>query len=269
MKILIAVPSKGRANKQELNTFGWLKYTKYDYKYFVEPQDYDSYKRFIPESKLINIGNDNRGLWFVKKFIKKYAFSKGYELIFKLDDDVQAWRDPQNRGLGRNAPKVSKLDRCKRLFEPIIKNSIELAFSMPEIGGVSLMYGSDMREFDVNKIFIGINNRFQSSYLIRTELFVPEGIPDFIGTFEDFTTFINLIKKDYFVLRYGLTGQDVQPVGKNEGGVQNFNRKNAAIQEMSWILSKWPDVVFKKVEGKNWDFEPDFRKTEFIKTIKL
>lgn len=264
MKLLIACPSKGRVDKLELNTWGWLKYTKFPFKFFVEEQDFPDYKSLLGERNLVVLPESDKGLWYAKKQIQKYGIENGYDYLFKLDDDVQSWRDPSNRGLGKDAPKRTKEYRCEHLFEPIIKNSIELLNANNWlIGAISLMYGNDMKSFTGEK-WIGINKRLQSCYIIKTELFVPDDYPNFQGSYEDFVTFFNIVKKQYFTVRYGLTGMDVQPVGKNKGGCQSFDRRQGAKQEMDYLLKYFPEIIWKPVQGKNWDFEPDFRKLKQI-----
>ena len=131
------------------------------------------------------------------------------------------------------------------------------------------MYGSDFHYYNGYK-WLSINNSLQSNYIISTEfLTYPEIHPQDRGTMEDFLTYVNLIKHGRTTLRYGLTAIEVDPVGKNEGGCQSFDRRQENKVLMEAISRKYPELCWKKVEGKNWGFEPDFRKTQFVKTIKL
>lgn len=264
MNTLIAVPSKGRAEQFEKDTYSWLRYTKYPWVVFIEPGEYDDYIKVVQHPKfLITIPESNRGLGYLKIQVLKFCVSNGYDVVFKLDDDVQYWRDPSNRGLGHNAPKTSKEYKCKTLFDPIIDNSLKLFEEFPKVAGISLMYGQDMKVFS-GDTWIGINNRLQSNYLVRTPFIAPPG-SKIKMTFEDFNTYLNIRKKGFITVRYGLTGADLRPVGTNAGGWQSFDRRELANKAKKVLSELYPGLAWKRVENKNWDWEPDFRKTNFDK----
>lgn len=256
---LIAIPSKGRAKQLERNTWGWLQHTKHLFKFFIEPKDLDEYKFYVGKENIVLLPENDKGLYFAKKQI--YLWSKFHKIkyIFKLDDDVQSWRDPANRGLGKNAPKRSKEYRCKNLFDPIVENSREALKQLEEVGGISLSYGNEMRNFD-GEVWKGINKRFQSCYITKTEFFdfnLDEG-----GVFEDFLSYVYIRSKGLNTLQYGLTGMDIQPVGKNFGGHQMFDRRKVNEKEKKEIEKLFPWLKWKRVQ-KDWNWEPDFRKTIF------
>ena len=262
MKLLIAVPSKGRAKEFEKDTYSWLQYTRFDWNVFIEPGEYDDYIKVVRHPKfLVTIPENNRGLGYCKTQIKKYAEERGYDLVFKVDDDVLSWRDPMNRGLGHNAPKTTKEYKCKYLFDVLIKDSLKLFKAYPECGGVSIMYGQDMKTFS-GETWIGINNRLQTNYIVLIKLLAPPGSSLNI-VFEDFNTYLNLRKRGYYTVRYGLTGADVRPVGINEGGWQSFDRGKLAERAKDFLSKIYKGLVWKRVEGKKWQWEPDFRKTNF------
>lgn len=271
MKILIAVPSKNRWRENEIQrkTLAWLIYTKYDYRIFVEPQDYNYYNSIIGiKDKVVDIGENDRGIGFAKIKIQQYAEKYGFDYVFKLDDDIIGWRDPANRGLGRSAPKRSKEYRCKVLFEPIIERSLEMFKEMGElVGGVTIPYGNEMREYDSDKIWIGVNKRLQCCYIIRTDLFCSKHSLEF-NTFVDFLDFVYLIKSGFKTLTYGQTGIEYDGIGNRPGGLQDNNRLIRSLHTMSVAKKVYPDLVWKKV-NKIWKFEPDFSKTKFIERIKL
>lgn len=259
MKLLIAVMSKGRSDTIGKHTLSWLKYSKHEYKVFVEPQDYEAYSKVVDVTNLVEIPKNDMGAWYAKKMMREYAELVGFDLIFKIDDDVQNWRDPNNRGLGHSAPKVSKKERCERLFDPIIVNSLKAFKTIDGLGGIALKYGNEMRDYNPDVVFDYLNSRFQSCYITRTENFVYlEG--DKNG-FEDFHNYLHVLwTKGQSTLRYQLTGFDPVPVGTNEGGYQSFDRREANNISQKLMNDEFGDKMSWKDVDKTWDVEPDFRK---------
>lgn len=264
-KVLIAVPSKNRWREKEIQrmTLSWLRHTTYDYRIFVEPQDLENYQQQgIPN--LVVLDKNNAGLGYSKSFIDKYAKKHKYEYIFKVDDDVYRWRDIRNRGIGiGKSGGTTKKQYCE-IFEKIITDSLPVLEDTPEIGAISLPYGQELREITM---FTEINKRLQSCYLIRTSLFFKEELVE-ISTMEDFSTFFHVLKSGFLTIRYGLTGIDCERVGRNSGGIQDFNRMEKNKREKEILEKIYPEVVWKRV-NKNWQWEPDLRKTLFAKAEKI
>lgn len=108
--------------------------------------------------------------------------------------------------------------------------------------------------FDKGK-WTGINQRLQSCYIVRTDSFHADRR---ISVFEDLANFLYIRVANGIVLRYGDAGLDVEDVGTNPGGHQDFDRRVAAEKELLELRKIYPGLKFKKVTGKNWDVEPDF-----------
>lgn len=249
MKILIAVPSKNRADRIKDLTLNWLDIVDIDWQVFVEPQDFENYKKIIPEKNLIQIDGNNRGLGFSKSYIKYYAIQNNYDLIFKLDDDLEGWY-----GRSRNQRESISYE----VFTEAINDGLIAFIKYPEVKAISYPYAWQMYEKDK---WIGINQRLQSSYFLRTDSFF--GDPRF-STFEDIANFIYIRKNNGIVLRYGWAGQNIEDVGKNPGGHQDFNRKEQALNEIKLLREIHPGLKVKRVFGKNWDLEPDMN-DEFLR----
>ena len=56
-----------------------------DYRIFVEPQDKGAYNF----KNVIVLEQNDQGLGYSTGFAKKYAEEKGYDLVFRIDDDVK------------------------------------------------------------------------------------------------------------------------------------------------------------------------------------
>lgn len=263
--LLIVTPSKDRAVEIQKHTLSFLQYTEFDYKIFVEPQDYGKYiAAGVPAALLVNIFHDDLGLAYCKNFIYKYALAKGFKYIFKIDDDIRALRHVSYMGKGRKySAAISKPEKCKLVIDARVRQSLLLFEAESGVGGVSLlydrfMYGKNAIQQETWKL---LNKRFESNYICKIEYFNHgEEYSKLKGVFEDFYTFLNIIAAGEVTVTYGLAGFDVCWVGLNAGGHQSFDRRIAANKEKQFIEKRFPGVIWKKVD-KGWDFEPDFRAT--------
>lgn len=264
-KILIVCLSKNRAKKFGTLTYDWLKHTQFPFCIFVEPQDFETYKSEGYEN-LIRLDQNDKGMKYAKIKARDFAKKEGYTHIFKIDDDISSWRNPANRGLGKNAPRQSKEWRTANLFDPIIFHSQKIFEDeeLQNIKAVSFMYGHDMREF-TGKTWTHLNKRLQSNYLIDINYFVSNEEQNFFN-FEDFETFFDLIDKGCNTIQYGLTGADCD-IGVLDGGCQDFDRQKMTIEHMLFLKKKYPFVPWKKSDGK-FAWQPDLKNSE-IKAIKL
>ena len=245
MKTLIAVPSKDRVETLKKYTFSWLcLITEIDYKIFVEPQDFEKYKETgIPEEKLFNIGQDNQGLAYSKSQIVNYSKENGYDLVFKVDDDIRCFTDFR---------KSTTPEKTAELLTNFIKY-VEPKFEESNLGGITFPYSFEMFE----QIAWEKTKRMQTCYLIRTDLLVPS--VQGISVFEDFAVGLNALTKGFLLLRYGLLGQNMGvKVGGGTGGHQSFDRSEKAKQEVELLRKIYPPLDFRRV-NKPWKIEPDLR----------
>lgn len=250
MKILIAVPSKNRAVAIMKDTLRWLPETRYDWRVFVEPQDFPAYLAAgIPDDRLIQLKENNKGLGYAKKTIYDWAVEYKYDLIFKLDDDIKNWYGADRK---RSLQPVA-------VFEKAIDDSIQVMKFREDVMAVSFPYSFQM--FDAGKKWTNVNLRTQTAYIVRTNCIFPD---ERISVFEDFATFIFIrVVKNGLVLRYGLAGMDCADVGVNKGGHQEFNREEKAKAEIEYLREIYPALTFRPVKGKAWTIEPDMRNEVF------
>lgn len=264
MKILIAVPSKNRVETLKKYTLSWLRLVnelpdlsdEYDWKIFVEPQDFSKYSELFEASGvddlsglLVDIRQNDKGLGYAKNFIMEYALDNGYELVLKLDDDVKGFTKMR---VGPKTEEESALNfvwMCNKVV-PIFQNHRNL-------GAVAFPYGNEL--YDMTDTFTK-TKRLQTSYFIKPELFAVN--PD-INVFEDFATGLNVLVKNFAMLKYNWAGQVLGvKVGGGTGGHQAYDRKVQAYKEVELLRAIYPALKFRKVD-KPWEIEPD------IKSIKL
>lgn len=250
MKLLIAIPSKGRADTIFKRTLRWVVRTGFDVRIFVEPQDlkayregakdanYQNYTAIKPE-QFVSILKNDQGLDYVRRFVKRYAIKNGYDLVFKMDDDVLRFN-----GRGRNKPDDEMIvdfavmvGKCRKAFG-----------RYKDVGAIGFPYRNEL--FTVQE-WAGINMRLQSCYIIKPD-FITEGF----NHFDDFADYMNIRKQNKVTLRYGLMGQDLADVGKNRGGLQMFDREALQDEAIPKLREMHPSLQFKAVKGKSWSIEP-------------
>lgn len=250
MKLLVAIPSKGRPEKIYKDTMRWVARTGFDVRVFVEPQDLEAYKTAaktgnidnytdVRPENFVSIGENDKGLGFAMGFIKQYALDGGYDLVFKLDDDIRRFN---NRGRNRT-DDLMILSFCQMVGQ------CRVAFGKyPDLAAVGFGYRNEL--FDVREWTV-LNARLQTAYIIR-----PEFIQTDFNTFQDFADYLYIRSQNKFTLRYGLLGIDCAAIGKNKGGLQMFNRDQYAKEEVDKLRKIYPALEFKVVDGKDWLIEP-------------
>jgi hypothetical protein len=125
----IYVPSKGRADCAF--TPQTLKEENIPYKLFVEPQDFEEYSKYHDIDTLVNIENDDKGISYVRNFIKNYSKKQGDEYHWQLDDDIKHFRIRMNDRPSNKNVKVKGLNALS-----IVEKTVNL-FSNVGISGLT------------------------------------------------------------------------------------------------------------------------------------
>lgn len=227
MRCLVFIPSKGRPENIKKFVQPFMGRLKLDYKIFVEPQDAATY----PFENVEVIDANDKGLGYATSCAKAYAKSHGYELMFKVDDDV--------KGIGS------------------IENDIEkvlAAFKIEKIGAVVFPYSFEFYSKST-KLFTRVNKRLQTCYIIRERLFRPS--PD-VSTFEDFYQYLLLRTGAYDTLFCSKHLIECSPVGSGSGGLQVFDRQAMAKKEIAIFRAIDPTIAIITKPNKPWKYEPKF-----------
>jgi hypothetical protein len=232
MKCLVFIASKARADVLMSNALPFAKRLGLDYRIFVEPQDEQAYKM----SNVVLLRENNRGLGYATASAKEYAVRHGYELLFKVDDDVQS--------IGSVEQDIDRLIR---------------AFKMPTIGAVCFPYSFEFYA-KTDKLFSRVNKRMQTCYMVRTEAYSPSSQ---VSTFEDFYQFLQLRQLGYDTLYCSKHLIKCKPVGGGKGGLQLFDRKEMAKREIALFQSIDPTIGIVHKPGKPWAYEPKFNSPKY------
>jgi len=247
MKVLIAIPSKARVETLEKNAYQWIKHISgIDWKIFVEPQDFVEYSHVFGFENVKDIQADNRGLGYAKDFITSYAKSAGYDLIFKIDDDIRGFTDFR---------KKLKPEGTGRYLSALIPQLAKCFNIQPELGAIAFPYAFEMYD---RKLWEA-TKRIQTAYLIRTDLMYSNRA---VSVFEDFVAGLHVLTQGKKILKYCLTGIDMGvKVGGGSGGHQMFDRHAQALKEVEELRKVYPPLCFRAVD-KPWKIEPDLRSVE-------
>lgn len=227
MKCLVCIPSKARPNNINKYVEPFMQRLGLDYKIFVEPQDAQQYKF----DNVVLLDANDKGLGYATAFAKNYAEENGYDLYFRIDDDV--------KGIGEIEKDINK----------IIK-----AFDIPKVGAVVFPYSFEWYA-KTAKLFTRVNKRTQTCYIIRTKLFRPN---ERVSTFDDFYQYLLLRKDNYDTLYCSKHLIDCAPVGGGTGGLQVFDRSEMALNEINIFKSIDPTIKVITKPDKPWKYEPKF-----------
>ena len=227
MKCLVCIPSKARPNNIKKYVEPFMQRLGLDYKIFVEPQDAEQY-RF---SNVVLLDANDKGLGYATAFAKKYAEENGYDLYFRIDDDV--------KGIGEIEKDIDR----------IIK-----AFDIQKVGAVVFPYSFEWYA-KTDKLFTRVNKRTQTCYIIRTKLFRPDNR---ISTFDDFYQYLLLRNDNYDTLYCSKHLIDCAPVGGGSGGLQVFDRSKMALNEINIFKSIDSTIKVITKHDKPWKYEPQF-----------
>lgn len=246
--LLIAIPSKARPKELEKYVLPWLRSGYIDSALvFVERQDEKEYREVLRGTavRLMVMPKENQGLGYVKEVIGKHARFFGYDLIFKIDDDVSGWHRP---GVPKSPESGAKH------FDEAVEASAHMLADKPDLAAIGFPYRNEMWEV---KKWTAANARLQTCYIIKTEDWYGDKR---ISTFEDFAQYLHIRTNNRMTLRYGLMGIDCAPVGKLGGGLQLFDREEMAQREIGIIRTEiYPALQVKRVEGKQWKYEPHLK----------
>lgn len=249
MRLLIAVPSKNRWETFRKNAYSWAFKTKYPARLFLEPQDVIKYDD--EEEETIVLEENNRGLGYAKAQIKLYAEREGYDLVFKLDDDISGFSGFRSRLKG---------EEMITHFEQEVDKIIKLFQEKKSLAAVGFPY-----DFQMFRNQMTSTVRLQTAYIVRTKLMDSDSN---LSVFEDFGEGISKIAKGFVMVRWPNLGiQMGVPVGGGTGGHQSYDRGPKAELEARYLAKKYPGLQFKRVD-KEWKVEPDLSSVRKLFSVK-
>lgn len=236
-KILVYIPSRRRSRLFfECGTYRWLKHCDVDYIVTLEQEDVDDYLKHEPNLKHIVLPKSNKGTSYAHSVAKKYAEEYGYDIIFKHDDDIRTWASEK---------RTRSIEDTPNQFKRVLRECTALFDYYKSLDGISFPYENEMRTVS---LITGVNTRFQTCYMVRTE----KWHIDTRIMAEDFFASAMILKNGGKIIRYGRAGvattDNGKNIGVNEGGLQDFNRRELALRDLEVFKEKG---IFKGYKEKS------------------
>lgn len=259
MNILLAICSKGRPDVLVSHALSWVPQTGLHFRIFVEPNQelayYECLKPLGLDNALFILTDNDIGLQGALNQVASYAEYYACDWILKVDDDV--------KGFCRQSKKETQVADD---FKTLTANVQRAVAKDPSIVAVGFPYHHEMF---TNRTFTGVNARLQTCYMCKSEYIEgPVLRPWEIDVFEDFYRYLRILTERKKTIRYGRLGIDCRPVGSGSGGhnelLKGKTRRERAVIALERLQDLCPDLAIKQVKGKDWDYEPDFRKTPSI-----
>jgi hypothetical protein len=236
--------SKGRPYKQK--TVKWLSECNlpahFDWVVFCEPQEKIYYSQTIPLGHLLILDKDDQGYAYGAIQIHKYAKSMDYDVIWQLDDDVNAFVDVR-----------VKTKYKVEVFENICKDILSGFEEEPELDLIRFMSSRSFYFVKNKKLkFCAKNQNGWGCYLVRTKAFHME--QEWLSH-SDTLQHLDIWDKGHYTKTYGLAGINVE-VYSNEGGYQCRDRKKDTMMTAEHIKKKYPLSKFVEIDnGLGYDID--------------
>jgi hypothetical protein len=224
---LVLVPSKGRPAEFEKTCKPLLETLPIDSAVILEEDDYENYDH--PNKILLD--KTNQGVGYAIHFGRQWAEANGYDVIFKIDDDVKK--------IGKIHEDLEAIDRYLAKYD--------------DLAGVSFPYSFEFYDITKKKLFSHINKRFQTCYIIKTKYFKTT---ERIRQIEDFFYYMMAIRQNGWVLRCSKHAIETKAVGSNEGGCQSFDRAQMYLDDIKVFLEIDPSIKVIEKPDKSWRYEP-------------
>ena len=262
---LITIPSKARAAKQLTVKLLDGCYPADQIYVFVEPQDYEHYQTVLGiKVMLVNIGQNDRGVAYVRNYILDYMQDKA-KFIWMLDDDLT---ELYKRGEFLADKQYYKLETLKpEEIKKILDDSIEYMIKSPEnIAQVAISYTvsnwCNLKDVSFNArawAIVAWNLALISKGNLRYD-------PN-CKTFDDYDITAQVLRrgfKNVLVFKYAFGNAKMS---KTEGGLFKVYQDKAGIEQLvDYLIKKWGSAFVEKFynEGHK-QFEPQFHWAELAK----
>lgn len=246
-KTLIAIPSYNRPYEVEKKIGYWIKDIKNaDIKVFVDPNQYMYYNQVIPSEMLVEGAEQGSESGYISQmiFLQNYAKENGYEYILRCDDDM-----------------VFKANGYKKHeFAGLIDNSIleiEQRFDEnKDLSAVSYCLPMEWLHSE-KKGFKHRKKNFSGNCYIRTERW---HFRKDLYLHDDLFTWLELQIRGYgYTETYFGLYQDAF-LGKNNGGLQSFDRLKMSKECYKRSLKYYPKLTLKSEEGNEDKIKHDIGK---------
>ena len=234
----IYVPSKARPNN--CSFISACAYSGHIINVVVEPQDYEAYKERYPHHNYIILPENNRGIAFVRNFIKMHAGSMAHEWYWMIDDDVTNFYRRENKKMVKSTMGEA-LGAVQRMVD-----------EQPNIGQAALEY--QQLAWSAEKDF-KLNGYCDVCVLINSDRTREIAYRDYVSMKEDRDFTMQIIKSGADTLRCTTFGFAAPKNGSNAGGLKEIaydvaGRERVAVDRMVELWGEDVCVPFVKPDGR-------------------
>ena len=196
-KYSIYIPSKGRYDKNL--TADLFLQNEIPFRLVVEPQDERGYVKAFGRSKVLILHENDRGVAYVRNWIKKYSALAGEKYHWQIDDDIRTFK----RRIENKNVKTNPLDVLLEVEAEVDKYS--------NIGQAGIT--SDVFAFSSKKD-IYINRQIYSVMLFNNE--VPVSFRE--NTIDDLDYSLQVLSSGWCTLFFTRIMFELMPTMKQKGG---------------------------------------------------
>jgi hypothetical protein len=235
--MICCIPSKGRPSTTTHKLFDSAGIQCF---HFVEPQDFDAYSG---KPNVINIGQNNSGVSFVRNYIFKWAKQNKFNWIIICDDDVTSFGYYDTKNYSCDAS----------IWKEIMEKAKNLPF---EIVGINYRQHAwhEKNNYSINKKFAEVCAAFNVSRIKW------EYKPD---TKEDRDFALQTIKNGNGILRFNKYFFNCPDVGTNSGGLYELYKQKRDSIWAAKLVQEW--APFAKIVHKNGRIDAKIEIAEFAK----
>jgi len=164
----ICIVSKDRHDT--CTTHKLLEYEGVKWFYMVEPQDYKSYVDRFGENKVVNIEQNDKGIYYVRNYCIEWSKKNGFDRHWQVDDDLRSlhYRPMNNLKGTRNRTRIENPTKMLSYIEGISNKCVNYGAGCLTHDGFAF---SKKNDIDVNKMiycFQLINNLIKARYQPKT-----------------------------------------------------------------------------------------------------
>lgn len=197
--------------------------------HFIEPQEISSYK---VENK-INIGENDRGMTFVRNYMLQYAKDNNHKWVIMCDDDINQFGKVINS-------KCQKTDAS--IWHEILEKSKKLPFAAFGISYRPFAW-SEKKPYSIN------SKLFASAMLLNTEK-ISWKYED--GMKEDWKMLISCVIRTSGIIKFNKLFFNAPAMGTNQGGLEKEYKDKKDQAELLVMMRKYGEYakVVKVKRGK-------------------
>lgn len=204
VKYPVCIVSKDRSDTCTTHTL--LDFEGVKWFYMVEPKDYDAYVARFGKSKVINIEQNDKGIYYVRNYCIEWSKKNGYDKHWQVDDDLRSLHyRPMNfiKGI-RDSTRIENPSSMLSYIEDISIKCVNYGAGCLTHDGFAFSKKNDV---DINKMiycFQLINNSIKSRYQPHTS--------------EDVDFSVRILKEGYVTMVFNKYSFRTPASGSLKGG---------------------------------------------------